>query len=452
MDTALFSLSTLEYQAPQLVYSGIEVYDYGDGTQAIIEDSQIQLGEQVKLKIFVQNIGQNIAKKIKYKVYSKDPDLYIVDNANNIVESTQGTIDDLPIGESNYFWVNVSPNKRLDPRGKLPIYLDLMVDRDRGDLLAFNMPIFPNQKPPAIKELNVTADIEKFLSQKSEIFAGTSKKLQVRQSNLINIHEVQRSKTIRPDAVGLIFGVEKYNTIPPAPFAENDAAIIQDYFKERLGIHNTVMYNSKDVVGFKFNNVFNSNTGELQAAIEKGKTDIFIFYSGHGIPSKDGSQVYLLPADGNINNIEEQGYNLNELFTNLEMMGARSITIFMDACFSGTSRYSNNNPQQNLTGQKGVYIKPRISKPWEKNTNFSVLSSSTYNETSLAYEPSQTGLFTYFLCAGLKGNADSNKDGRITLGELYTYVSEQVSATSKTLIGSQTPQFTGNPDFVLVEY
>ncbi|MFH2076987.1 MAG: hypothetical protein ABIJ57_16875, partial [Pseudomonadota bacterium] len=53
------------------------------------------------------------------------------------------------------------------------------------------------------------------------------------------------------------------------------------------------------------------------------------------------------------------------------------------------------------------------------------------------------GVFTYILVTGLKGQADYNKDGRVTLGELIPYLSEQVRRETKN---SQSPTVAGKFD------
>ncbi|NJK86587.1 MAG: hypothetical protein HC906_12080 [Bacteroidales bacterium] len=141
-----------------------------------------------------------------------------------------------------------------------------------------------------------------------------------------------------------------------------------------------------------------------------------------------------------------------KLYENLEKLEARTITIFLDACFSGASRKSDKIQPENLVAMKGIRVKPKLNQPWQNNPNFSVISSSGADETSLALDASQTGLFTYYLCAGLRGLADENQDRAITLGEIYRYVKEQVTDTSKKISGIQTPEFHGNPDIILMEY
>ena len=124
----------------------------------------------------------------------------------------------------------------------------------------------------------------------------------------------------------------------------------------------------------------------------------------------------------------------------------------MDACFSGISRNSETFKKENLLAMKGVVIKPDVLNPWENDPNFTVFTSSDYNETSLIFDDSETGLFTYYLCAGLKGLADTDNNKKITTQELKDYVIRNVKETSKRMVGEQNPKFYGNEENVLVKY
>ena len=42
------------------------------------------------------------------------------------------------------------------------------------------------------------------------------------------------------------------------------------------------------------------------------------------------------------------------------------------------------------------------------------------------------GLFTYYLLRGLRGDADTNRDGVVTLGELAGYVRQKVAWVAKS--------------------
>ena len=443
MDAAFLVLNTMSYLEPELVFSGLEVVDIGTGTTALVEDGQLQAGEQVKVKIVVQNIGQNIAKNTEYLVRTTDKNIYLKD--------PKGDLGDIAIGEVKEFWITISPNKRVNTSSTLPIFLSMQNTYGKGNIDRKMLPIKLNQKPPEPEIVKVEADIESLQKQVAR-FEYTSNKITANIDNIIDIRQVPPSKTHRNNSVAIIMGIEKYDNFAPAPYAANDADIMKDYFKNVLGVDKVFIYTNSDVSGFFFDNKFNPDYGELQKAIIKGKTDLFVFYSGHGMPSKDGKKVYLFPSDGRIEALNRQGYDLNTFYKNLESLNAHSTTIFIDACFSGVSRPSESRDVQNLVAMKGVDLKPKINEPWENDPNFTVFSSSSFNQTSLGFDPSETGLFTYFLCAGLQGKADANNDNKISTGELKNYVIKNVSEISVKILGRQTPVFYGNEDIILGEY
>ncbi len=59
------------------------------------------------------------------------------------------------------------------------------------------------------------------------------------------------------------------------------------------------------------------------------------------------------------------------------------------------------------------------------------------------------GIFTYFLTEGLRGAADLNRDGIVSLDELYAYVEQQVSRKSRAVGGNQHPVMKGELEGVL---
>jgi hypothetical protein len=442
MDPAYLVFNTYKLQKPQLVFSGMEITDIGAGTGAIIEDDQIQPGELVRVKLIVQNIGQNVSNNTSYVIETSNSNIYLKNNS--------GTLGDFAIGEVKEFWVSISPNKRINVKKELPIFLTLTNADNSGAIKEFQLPISLNQTPPKPKIVEVAADIESITKQFAR-FEYVSNKITVNISNIIDIKQVPPSVTKRTNAIAIVIGIEKYNYLAPAPYAANDAKIIKNYFKNVLGISKVYTYTNEEISGFFFDRKFNPNHGELKNAIVEGETELFVFYSGHGIPSKNGENVFLLPYDGRIEALETEGYNLNKFYNNLNVLGAKSITLFMDACFSGSSRTTTSHKIQSLIAMKGVSIKPKVVHPWESNPNFTIFSSSGFNETSLGFDLSKTGLFTYFLCAGLQGNADSNKDNKVTTGELAEYILHNVQKKSIAIFGQQTPQFNGDKNIVLSE-
>ena len=446
MDPAYLMMNTYEFQSPKLAFSGLDIIDIGEGTSALIEDGQIQQNEMVKIKLVVQNIGQGISKNTSYLIKTSD-------NVNINIISANGNIGDLGVGQVKEIWFTLSPNKRVSTSGNLPITLSLSNTDSRGELSSFQLPLAINKKPSSANILTVEADLARLQTQVAT-FVYNSDKISANIANVIDITQAPPSKTILPDAVGIIIGIEKYENFVTAPYAANDANVVKDYFSNILGIKNEKIWSftNEKVNGNFFDNKFNPTYGELQKAVNKGQTDVYIFYSGHGIPSKSGDKVYLLPSDGRLEAIEKQGYELSTLYDNLNNLQAKSVTVFIDACFSGESRPTETQKVGNLIAAKGARIKPDISQPWLTNPNFTVFSSSDFDETSLGFDASGTGLFTYYLCAGLQGRADTDGNKSITAGELFDYISSNVKETSVKIRGLQTPKFNGNREKILVTF
>lgn len=446
LDTAYLLLNTYEYQKPKLVFAGMELYDSGDGTYAVNKDGLLQPGEKVKLKCFVQNIGNNIANNVEYSVESKDPNIYI--------DESTGSLGNIKIGETKEFWITVSPNKRVISTDKLPIFIDITDDKKgtaySGSLIGYQMPISLDKKVEEPQMLQVKADINKIKRQVSR-FEYKSDKFTA-QVSAKNIYSIPKTKTEQPNAVAIVIGVENYKNIVNAPFALNDAKIVSRYFKDVMGVANVITYTDSQVSGFFFDDIFNSQNGQLAKIVNKGKTDIYVYYSGHGIPDKDGKDVFLFPYDGKVEMLEKQGYSLNTLYQNLNQLGAKSITVILDACFSGSSRATASLSPENISNTKGVKVRPVKIMPWVNNPNFTVITSSADDQTSLGFEQSETGLFTYYFALGLQGEADLNKDKKITMQELAKYLYNNVEETSKKIRGEQTPQFYGVNNEVLVEF
>jgi hypothetical protein len=71
---------------------------------------------------------------------------------------------------------------------------------------------------------------------------------------------------------------------------------------------------------------------------------------------------------------------------------------------------------------------------------FAILTASKADEVAMEYSAGKQGLFTYSLLRGLAGEADANRDRRITLQELYDYVVPTVDRLRPDKRIAQTPQ------------
>jgi hypothetical protein len=57
-----------------------------------------------------------------------------------------------------------------------------------------------------------------------------------------------------------------------------------------------------------------------------------------------------------------------------------------------------------------------------------------------------------YLMGGMEGDADANRDGRITAGEMQAYLAENVSRQAAITSPKQIPQVIGDANRVLVRW
>lgn len=268
--------------------------------------------------------------------------------------------------------------------------------------------------------------------------------------DVVNIDSLPPAVSIRPYSVAVVIGVEQYNFIPSASYAARDAALMARYFKVLLGVDRVILHTNSEVSGFFFDNLFDAEDGELFKAVVKGETDLFVYYSGHGMPSASGEDLFMLPVDCKMKLVEKQGFSLNRLLSQLALLPTKSTTVFIDACFSGFGKFSYADRPVSLTPTKGVKVRPLVNQPWLDNPQFRVFTSSSSNQASLILDEARTSLFTYFLASGLRGEADQDSNGMITAAELYQYLKFHVTAVSKKIYQEQTPCFYGDDKLIFV--
>jgi uncharacterized caspase-like protein len=173
---------------------------------------------------------------------------------------------------------------------------------------------------------------------------------------------------------------------------------------------------------------------------------VFIFYSGHGVPGlKDGRQ-YLLPVDGDPNAPEIQGYPTELLYRNLGQLEARSVTVFMEACFSGES------PSGYLVrAASGIHVTSKNVPA----VPFTVISAANKDQVASWDKEARHGIFTKHLLDALYGAADSkrygNADNRITLSEIKGYLDHEMTYAARREFGrEQQATVIGDPEKVIV--
>ena len=254
----------------------------------------------------------------------------------------------------------------------------------------------------------------------------------------------------KTSGIAVIIGNRDYTNpdVPSVDFAIQDAKTVKKYFIDVLGLdeHNIIYIENAKKADFE--RVFGTKEifeGKLYNWVKPHLSDVFIYYSGHGAPDLKNKKAYFMPTNGDPNYVKIDGYPLDVLYQNLEKIPAKSITVVLDACFSGGS-------------QQGMLIKNASPMYIDVETplfgkKFTLFTSASGDQIASWYPEGNHSLFTYYFLRALRGEADKDRNRKITVNEMNQFLSDNVPYMARRLYGrEQTPVVKGNLTTVISRY
>jgi len=243
----------------------------------------------------------------------------------------------------------------------------------------------------------------------------------------------------------VIIGISDYqnNDVPDLSYANRDATAFADFLKSPGGgaldeLHIRLLINEQATMA-----QFAAAMDWLLDKVKEGDKAI-IYFSGHGdVERKTITQPgFLLCWDAPSRVYMGGGAfglaYLQEIVSTLSTERKAKVILITDACHSGRLAGSEIGGMQATAAN--------LSKQFANEVK---LMSCQANELSL--EGPQwgggRGVFSYYLIKGLKGFADQNKDGLITLYEIEKYLSDKVPPS--TAPKSQIPVAFGSKNTVI---
>jgi hypothetical protein len=173
--------------------------------------------------------------------------------------------------------------------------------------------------------------------------------------------------------------------------------------------------------------------GRVQAARKHAdRVEVFLYYSGHS--DEEG----ILTAG--------QRTSYTELRQGIEAVDADVVVAVIDSCASGA-----------MLRQKGGKLRPPFAVDQANRVRGrAFLTSASANEAAQESDRLGASFFTHHLVSGMRGAADLNADGRVTLNEAYAHAFQHtLQRTSNTIAGPQHPnydiQLAGSGDVVLTD-
>jgi len=253
---------------------------------------------------------------------------------------------------------------------------------------------------------------------------------------------------VRPNLYLFAVGINDYNNPKyQLNYAVSDAqAFIQEFKSESNSLFKEQFVFSlfdKEATKDKILEVFN----EIQ--LEANESDVFIFYyAGHGCMSEESnSEFYIIPSNVtqmfNPDSLKGNAISANLIKTHSTNIKAQKQVFVLDACQSGGIESS--------LVKRGVDDEKAFAQ-LARSTGTFWLTGTTSEQFASEFEKIGHGIFTYCIVQGLSGLADAQKDKKITVQELSTYLNESVPALSKELKGAdQYPVIYGfGQDFPIV--
>ncbi len=256
------------------------------------------------------------------------------------------------------------------------------------------------------------------------------------------LNPLEVSKKSESDSVAIIIGIQNYKRLGKADFANQDAEKFAEYAHRALGIPKSRIKALTDADADQAA-ILKTFRNWLPLQVAKDKTDVFVFYSGHGLPAADGKSLFLLPYGVDHDLLDETAVDQRKIVAAIQAAKPRSVTMFMDSCYSGLSKTGDAL----LAGAKPVTLKSTdIGYPSE----FTVMTASSPDQISSASTDLQHGIFSFYLMKGMEGGADLDKDGKITVGEMHKFLTDNVPRQAMSMNRKQEPQLVGDANRVLV--
>ena len=400
-----FEIKTMSFRSPRIVVADA-IFSTDDG-------GKIKPAYPVNLKILVQNIGEGDAQEITANI------VFMQQNCLMLSETDRYNIGALKPNETKELNFQFTTNKRYSSNEiPIKIFLKESFNKYAEDKL---LTIGLEQDLKITEQVVITG-----INQSKTNITIASLSAETDKNIPINTEKF-------PNRYALIIGNEDYtkyqiglNTESNVAFARNDATVFAEYARKTLGVKDENLYLLID-----------ATSGEMKQNIELVKkllskigeeAELIFYYAGHGLPDEITKVPYLIPVDVSGTN-PKSGILLSKMYKQFAETGAKRITIFLDACFSGGAR------NQGLLATRGIKIKPNSQVV---TGNMVVMAATQGKQSALPYNEKKHGMFTYFL---LKKLQDSK--GNVSYDGLSKYIKQNVSLQSlKINKKEQDPQIT----------
>ena len=228
----------------------------------------------------------------------------------------------------------------------------------------------------------------------------------------------------RPGDYLLAIGLSSYREqeIGARKYATLDAETVATYFQTLGGLPQNNVRLLRDWSALR-PDIEEALLDWLPSKITKDSM-VTVYFAGQAIVAPSG-ETFLIPYDGSTGS-PTRLYPLKDLETALGRLKAKQVLFVFD----GTVLKNGSEARTKAAHPK-----------WGATGSVVHMISATGFGKSLESDTLHHGLFTYYLLRGLRGEADVNRNGEVTIGEVSAYVNRKVPAAARsTFKQEQQPQ------------
>lgn len=192
--------------------------------------------------------------------------------------------------------------------------------------------------------------------------------------------------------------------------------------------------------------------GTFLARSARKEDIVIIYFAGHGAPEvdprgaeSDGLAKYLVPTDADPNDLYSTALPMDEFQVIFDRIEADQLVVFLDSCYSGAAGGRTFASKRTRAVRVDDIFLDRLTR----SKGRAIVTASRTSEVSVELPELGHGLFTYYLVQGLRGAADLDRDGIVSLQEVYQYLEQQVTQKSRAVGGNQHPVMKGELEGIL---
>jgi sulfatase modifying factor 1 len=172
---------------------------------------------------------------------------------------------------------------------------------------------------------------------------------------------------------------------------------------------------------------------DLVLKIVEPNSLVVVGFSGHGV--QIGEKSYLCPTEAQLDDTDSL-IRLDDIYRRLDESPATLKLLLVDAC-RDDPRLPGQKSAKGYAGTKG-FAKERLP------AGMLLLTSCAAGQISMEDEDMGHGVFMNFMLAGLRGDADGDDDGCVSLSELYKFTNKKTKThVAIKYNGFQTPSLEG---------